>query len=238
MGAWFVGNSVANGIAGLVAYGIGRISSSLAPWRLLFIMLGAITCAYGFILFFLLPDSPSKAWFLSIEERRIALHRTLENKTGVMDEDIFKPKQILQALKDPQAWLLVLYQFSVNIPNGGITSFSSIIINGFGFTPLNSLLLQAPNGLFQLSGLAFISLTANYYLKASRVLLMISMLCMSLIGIIMLYTISDDHKYGRLVGLWLASIFACDIPMALSLIASNVGGFTKKATVAGMMVSL
>lgn len=128
MGIWFIGNGMANTVSGLIAYGIGRITSNLEPWRLLFIILGAITCAYGFVLLVFLPDSPSKAKFLNVEERAVALHRTLENKTGVMDEDTFKPKQILQALQDPQAWFLTLYQFSVNIPNGGITSVCSQVL--------------------------------------------------------------------------------------------------------------
>lgn len=71
----------------------------------------------------------------------------------------------------------------------------------------------------------------------ARVLLMISMISLSLIGMIMVYTISNENKFGRLAGIWLSAIFACDIPMALSLITSNVGGFTKKATVSAMMVS-
>ena len=122
MSLWFVGNSVANTVSGLLAYGIGQAKSSLAPWRLLFIILGAITCAWGILLFVFLPDSPSKARFLKAEERAIALHRTLENKTGVMDEGTFKIGQMFDALKDPQAWLLALYMFSVNIPNGGTTA--------------------------------------------------------------------------------------------------------------------
>lgn len=54
----------------------------------------------------------------------------------------------------------------------------------------------------------------------------------------MVYTVSNQHKWTRLAGLWLSAMFAADIPMALSLITSNVGGFTKKATVSGMMVSV
>ena len=119
---WFIGNGVANIISGLLAYGIGQINSSLAPWRLLFIILGAVTCAWGILLLIFLPDSPSQAKFLSAEEKVIALHRTLENKTGVMDEGIFKISQMFEALMDPQAWFLALYMFSVNIPNGGVTS--------------------------------------------------------------------------------------------------------------------
>ena len=124
MAIWYIGNGVANAISGLLAYGIGQANSGIASWRLLFLVLGTITVAWGVILVVLLPDSPSEARFLTPEERTIVLHRTLENKTGVMDENSYKPDQILEALRDPQAWLLFLYTFSVNIPNGGITAVS------------------------------------------------------------------------------------------------------------------
>lgn len=89
---------------------------------MLFLILGSITTAYSIVLLLVLPDSPAKARFFNTEEKKMALHRTLRNKTGIMDEDVFKPKQMVEALLDPQAWLLCLYTLSVNIPNGGITS--------------------------------------------------------------------------------------------------------------------
>jgi len=107
-------------------------------------------------------------------------------------------------------------------------------VNGFGFSPLNSLLVQMPGGAFQLGGLIFISLTSTY-VKNSRVICMISMVTLSLIGMIIVYTVSNEHKYTRLAGIWLSAIFAADIPIALSLITSNVGGFTKRATVSAML---
>ena len=113
---------MANVIGGVIGYGIGNISSSLAPWRALFLILGGITAAYSIILIFILPDSPARAKFLNSTEKSVALNRILENKTGIMDEGKYKRYQMLEAFKDPQAWLLVLYTISVNIPNGGITS--------------------------------------------------------------------------------------------------------------------
>lgn len=127
MSIWFIGNGIANVVSGVIAYGIGRAHTSLQPWRLLFLVLGAVTFFWGIVLLFLLPDSPSKARFLTPEERVIALHRTLENKTGVMDEDTFKLSQMWEALRDPQAWFLALYQFCVNIPNGGVTSVHTAV---------------------------------------------------------------------------------------------------------------
>lgn len=91
-----------------------------------------------------------------------------------------------------------------------------------------------PNGIFQLSGLAIVSITSTY-VRNTRVLCMIAMVCLSLIGMIMVYTVSNEHKYTRLAGIWMSAIFAADIPLALSLITSNVGGFTKRATVSAML---
>ncbi|KAL2830983.1 MFS general substrate transporter [Aspergillus pseudoustus] len=234
MALWFLGNAVANVVSGLIAYAIGRIDSHIASWKLLFIILGSVTIFYGIVLVFVLPDSPSKAWFLNDYEKKIALHRTLENRTGVMDEGEFKVSQMLDALTDPQAWLLVGYSLTQNIPNGGFSSFSSIIINGFGFSELNSLLLSAPSGLLQIAAIVGICLTAKY-VKKSRIITMIVVILFALVGVILMNTLPDSNRWGRWVGIFLLGPFATSIPISLSLITSNVGGFTKKATVSAML---
>jgi hypothetical protein len=110
----------------LIAYGIGNINTSaIAHWKLLFLILGTVTSAYGLVLFVMLPDSPAKAIFLKPDERAIAVHRTLSNKTGVMDTGVFKWSQALQAIKDPQTWLLVVNSFASSLANGGLTSVSA-----------------------------------------------------------------------------------------------------------------
>ncbi|KAL2784127.1 MFS general substrate transporter [Aspergillus keveii] len=234
MALWFLGNAVANVVAGLIAYGIGTIDSHIASWKLLFIILGCVTVGYGIFLTFVLPDSPSRAWFLNNHERKIALHRTLENRTGVMDEGKFRVSQMIDALTDPQAWLLVGYSLTQNIPNGGFSSFSSIIINGFGFSELNSLLLSAPSGLLQIAAIGCICLTAAY-VKKSRIITMIVVILSALVGVILMNTLPDSNRWGRWVGIFLLGPFATSIPISLSLITSNVGGFTKKATVSSTL---
>lgn len=124
-GLWFAGNCIANIFGGLVSYGVGHIHSSLAPWRVLFLILGGLTVAYSAVLWAFLPDSPTKAQFLTEREKGLSVLRTLKNTSSAMDEDDFKMCQVLEALRDPQAWLLALYTFSVNICNGGITTVSS-----------------------------------------------------------------------------------------------------------------
>lgn len=49
----------------------------------IFIIYGAVTVLVGALVFFGLPDSPSKAWFFNEQEKKLALVRLAENQTGV-----------------------------------------------------------------------------------------------------------------------------------------------------------
>ncbi|KAL4743362.1 major facilitator superfamily domain-containing protein [Aspergillus similis] len=198
MALWFLSNAIAN------------------------IVSGCVTAAYGILLVFVLPDSPLKAWFLKSHERKIAVHRTVENRTGVMDGGVFRADQMVDALTDPQAWLLVGY------------SLTNIIINGFGFSELNSLLLSAPGGGLQILALAVICWTATYA-KKSRIIVMIVVILFALVGVVLMDTLPDSNRWGRWAGIFLLGLFATSMPISLSLVRSNVGGLTKKATVSAML---
>jgi hypothetical protein len=125
--------------SGLVAFGIGKIDSRTEAWKLLFIILGAVTVTYGVLLIIILPDSPSKAWFLSVEDKKIALHRISGNQSGNVHEEKFSFDQMWQALKEPQAWLLVVYSLCQNIPNGGLGSVCFFNLAPTNFTRLTLL---------------------------------------------------------------------------------------------------
>lgn len=110
-----------------MAWGIGNISNSqVNSWQLLFLVLGAITAGLSIFLGFLLPDSPKNAVFLDETERAIVVQRTLENKTGTLDENTFRWDQVRMCLTDPQTWFLALYTFCSNLCNGGITSVGAL----------------------------------------------------------------------------------------------------------------
>ncbi|KAJ5681671.1 uncharacterized protein N7477_001611 [Penicillium maclennaniae] len=229
-GAWFVGNCIANIIGGVVAYGIGHSASDLQSWRLLFLALGAITSGYAVFLFFVLPDSPGTASFLTPTERTIAVQRTLSNKTGAAESTPFQWSQVMDAAKDPQAWLLVFYTFCVNLANGGLTSFGAIIVKGFGYSAFKSLLIQMPLGLSQLVFLV-ITATIATYIASSRIPAMALNVIVSVIGTAMIYTLSDEQKIAKMVGLCFVAVFAVNIPLVLSVVSSNVAGVTKRSTV-------
>lgn len=86
----------------------------------------------------------------------------------------------------------------------------------------------------QLAFLAIVSITASVT-KTSRLFLMACGCLLSLVGMLLIYKLNHADAYGRLGGTYLAAVFASNTPMSLSLIASNVGGFTKRSTVNAML---
>lgn len=56
---------------------------AIASWRVMFLLLGAVTMALGVILFIFLPDSPLNARFLDKEERLLAVERIRSNQSGI-----------------------------------------------------------------------------------------------------------------------------------------------------------
>ena len=91
-----------------------------------------------------------------------------------------------------------------------------------------------PIGAIQLVVLGIVSILSSH-IPNVRLILMISVCCIALLGMCLVYALDPSQKYGRLAGIWLATVSASNLPLSLSLIASNVGGFTKKATVSAML---
>lgn len=127
MGIWIGSAGLGYVIAGIASFGIGHIHSSrLASWRLIFLIWGAITTAWGFLLAFLLPGSPLTTKWLTDAERAVALDRVKNNKTGIENKE-FKSKQFWEAMTDLKTWLLFLFAVASNAPNGGLTTVSERI---------------------------------------------------------------------------------------------------------------
>ncbi|KAJ5979818.1 hypothetical protein N7481_007116 [Penicillium waksmanii] len=233
--AWFFGNCIAVLVGGLIAYGIGNINTTaIEHWKLLFLILGAVTSCYSIVLFFFLPDAVDKAVFLTENERAIAVQRTITNKTGILDNGKFKWSQAVQALKDPQAWCLILNSLTSNLCNGGITTFTSIITAGFGFTDLKALLMQMPQGAAQIIFLVLTSLAVTY-IPHSRVLAQIFNTIVSVVGMLLIWKLNPEEQVGRMVGLSIGIVYAINLPISLSIVTSNVAGFSKKSVVSSLL---
>ncbi|KAL3433245.1 major facilitator superfamily domain-containing protein [Aspergillus tetrazonus] len=227
-GIWFQGITIAGIFGGLVAYGIGHIRS-IAPWKAVFLIFGAITIAWAFVLFWWLPDTPMNARFLSADDRRKAVSRVSENMTGIKN-DKFKLDQFVEALLDIKCWALVLIQITCSIPNGGVSNFGSIIIEGFGFSTLNTLLVQIIVYVFQ-GVLVHLSTAGCSWFENSRTYWMVWNSALSIGGAAMARQITPNNVWARFMGYCLANAYSVNFPLTLAMSTGNIGGFTKKTTV-------
>lgn len=69
-------NGLAPVLGDFLMYGIGKMARShIAPWRSLFLFCRALTAAFGFKFYLIMPSGPKEAGFLTERERGILLAR-------------------------------------------------------------------------------------------------------------------------------------------------------------------
>ena len=173
-----------------------------------------------------LPDLPTSAKFLSPRERVVAVERVSGNRQGVKNSH-FKKYQAWQTLRDPKTWILFVMATGAQIPNSALTSFSSIIIKSFGVDTLGTQYLQIPGGAVQ-----FVSLLAGGFICTwwpnRRCITMTVANIICIIGAGLLVGLPTTNKWGRLVALWMCYFQGLGFSMSLTIVSSNIAGYTKK----------
>lgn len=150
---------------GYLAYGVtthvgGDFHAALKGWQIIFLILGLLTSVIGIIFWFVLPDSPLSASFLSAEEKTLHAEHLRGNEQGIGTQT-FKWDQFREALTDVNTWLYAFWIFAANIPNSIATSFGNILVTVMGYTSNESLLLATPLGAYEvvvLIGLTWITM--------------------------------------------------------------------------------
>jgi MFS family permease len=219
-------------IGGLITFGIGHISGSLSTWKLIYLILGAFTVVWGVLFIVVVLDNPATARWLTEEEKVVAVQRVVENKTGTKSKTFVK-EQVLEALLDPKIQLLALISFVNAVASGGL-SFGSIIIKGFGFTSLQTTLMNMPLSFLQ----AIFTLLGGWaQTKLPNARLIVGSVAMipPIIGTVLINQLETDDKWGRLVGVWLLAGYPTGFMVLLGLLATNVAGSTKKSTASAMV---
>ncbi|EAW15681.1 putative MFS allantoate transporter [Aspergillus fischeri NRRL 181] len=229
-GIWFCGNSISMIIGNLVAVGIWQIKTGLQSWKWLFIIFGIITFLWGILMFFRLPDTPNSASFLTEGEKLLAIERLKANKAGYKRNKI-DTSQIIEAFVDPKTWLLAVMILGFNIPNGGFTTFSSLILYGFGFSTFKTLLLGMPVGAVILV-FVLLSSAISSKIQNCRCIVIAAVGCISILGSALVY--ATESIAARYAGLLLMGVYSVSMPLSLAMVASNIGGFSKRATVSAI----
>ena len=155
---WYSSTGIGTLVGTLLLYAIGHIHGALSPWKYQFVMIGSVTCVWGLVMLLALPDNPLNAAFLNARMKAIAVERMRLQLTGIENKSI-KRDQIKEAFTDVKVWLAVLFLFSLNLANGALGGFGSVITTSFGYTQFKSILLLGVVG-----AIVFVTLlTTGYY---------------------------------------------------------------------------
>ncbi|GES57250.1 pantothenate transporter [Aspergillus terreus] len=230
---WFCGNAGAGIIGSLISYGILYYGGEFAKWKILFLTFGLLTVAWSIVLFFILPDSPLNAHFLTPAEREFVSLRPKKFQRTTQTKK-WDRGQFIETMTDVKTWWFLVFSFIICVPNGGTTSFQTLIINGFGYDVYKTILMGLPAPAFQLTTVILTALFASNVRK-SRLIAFVLIFLMGLAGILMIKLLPEEQKLSRLAGFWLVTGIAPAFPVMMSLFASNTAGFTKKSTTAAVI---
>lgn len=104
---WFSSTGLFTIVGGALNYGFAQIDGGdLKRWQYIYIFAGALTVLFG-LFCFCIPDSPMDAWFLSREEKTVAVERLRTSQTGVRNHKI-KLQHVKNAFLDPKFPLIFI----------------------------------------------------------------------------------------------------------------------------------
>ncbi|KAJ6078797.1 hypothetical protein N7467_008550 [Penicillium canescens] len=224
---WYMGLGVAQILGGLISFGFQHVHhASMEGWRIMFLVLGLVTSVVGGLTFFFIPDTPIKATWLSESEKVALLEHVSENQTGVWSTTL-NLSQILEAVCDVQLWLLTVTTILISVSSGVVTTYSSTLIAGFGFTGPISALLNTPGGIVSI----FFTLLVGFGIRHTSHRWAWNVLCTipGIIGGGLLSFLPKTNKAGVLIGIYLVNAIVATLPILYQWTMANCAGHTKRA---------
>ncbi|KAL3434354.1 major facilitator superfamily domain-containing protein [Aspergillus tetrazonus] len=222
-------------VGALMMYGVGGATMTLQTWRVMFLLCGGLTVLAGALFLWLMPRDTTTAWFLNGEERRIATDRLTRDR-ATREQTSFDWAQAKEAVTDPRTLIYGLMALLITMPTA-IVKFSSIVIEGFGFSKFQTMLVGLPGGAIAFA-LVWIGALIPMKWPNARCFGGIFLCSMPMIGSLLLLILPASNSWGIVVSTWLAACTAPPLGIAVGLMASNVRGNTKKSVVGAIFFVL
>ncbi|KAJ3959530.1 hypothetical protein N0V92_003846 [Colletotrichum tropicale] len=123
--------------SGILAFAFDTVSGSrgLSGWQWLFLVEGLITIVLGTAVYFLLPDFPPTAKWLSDKEKAFIQARLPANAPRA-EEMNFNWSEIVDSLKDRRLWLFTAIWATFTVGTSGVRFYQPTVIANLGFTTI------------------------------------------------------------------------------------------------------
>ncbi|KAI8675741.1 MFS domain-containing protein [Fusarium keratoplasticum] len=227
---WYCMTGVQLMVGGIIAWGVSHYKNGVIySWQLLFLVLGLATCVWGVFIGWWLPDSPMKAKCFNEDQKRLMVERVRANETGIQNKS-YKRYQVVEAVTDPVVWCYVMLQLTSTLIIGGLGVFSNLIISSFGFTYLQTQLLNIAQGAVTIIVMVGSATLATATRQTAWV--MHAWTVPAIIGTAIIYSIPPNHsnRVGLLIAFYCTQFYLAEGNLIFSLISRNIAGQTKKST--------
>ncbi|KAF3008312.1 hypothetical protein E8E14_006467 [Neopestalotiopsis sp. 37M] len=227
---WYCMTGVQLMIGGIIAWGVSHFNGHpIKSWQLLFLVLGLATCVWAIFIGWWLPDSPMKAKCFNEDQKRLMIERVRANETGIQNK-VWKRYQMIEALKDPIVWCYVMLNITSTLVIGGLGVFSNIIISSFGFTYLQTQLLNIAQGAVTIIVMIGSGTLATWTNQTAWV--MHAWTIPPIIGTAIICTVppNGSNSVGLLIAFYCTQFYLAEGNLIFSLISRNIAGQTKKST--------
>lgn len=225
---FWMATAVAPLISSFVAYGLIHVQNiSTFPWRIFMSINAGLSLILAIIVWFLYPDNPSNAKFLSINEK-VHLIRKVQNSTkSSIEQKTVKRHQIKETLKDPISWLFALQSFTLMLSNSLHYQQNQLYLD-IGVDNLGSSLVSAAGAGFDI----LMYLVFTFIIKKfpnQNGFIGSACLIIPIASSIAMVTIPWENKKALLANMILAgSTKGVAYIVALGWTTSSAAGYTKK----------
>ncbi|KAJ3518763.1 hypothetical protein NM688_g9394 [Phlebia brevispora] len=145
---FFASSSLAGAFSGLLASAIVHMDGvgNKPGWAWIFILEGIFTVICGVSMFFLMPETPMKAKFLTSNEKKLLIRYLREDGALSRNEidDTFAWDQVKKAFMAPQALILAFAGFFNGATLFGLAYFLPTIVASLGYTANRAQLMSVP----------------------------------------------------------------------------------------------
>ncbi|KAF4447338.1 hypothetical protein F53441_9135 [Fusarium austroafricanum] len=227
MGIWYSCTGYVSIISPIINYAFGLINGGKSSWRYMYYFSGAITIIWGILLVFVLPPDPVRAKGFNERERYILVARLKTNNSGVRNTHL-KVAQIWELLLDTKFWTIFAIAFLSMIANGPISTFVPIIIHGFGFSTLNSLLLMMPCGAYAGTLQLLMPYLAYRYKNIRSYLVFIAQMG-TVLSALLLWLLPQSATGALLFAVYILPSVGGGYAVLMGLQIANTAGYTKRS---------
>ncbi|PYH46052.1 putative MFS transporter [Aspergillus saccharolyticus JOP 1030-1] len=229
-GLWYCGLGTGQIVGGLISFLVQQYAPtsphSFHGWRIMFIVIGAVNILVSLLVVVVLPPTPRKAPFLREFDKERIEQRLQQDHVGRAAREEGYRTSVLEVAMDLQTWLLVLLTILITIPSGVITTFSAILIKGFGYGTKESALLNMPCG--AVSILATIGSAMAIVKGVPRWVAINLLLLPTLLGACLMSFLPASNQPGCLVGIYLVNTTVAPLALIFAWTGANYKGHTRK----------